>query len=229
MKIGTRSILFGVHQFILHPFFVTWAWRITYSKWPSWKELVAIFLHDVGYLGKPNMDGVEGEQHPRVGAAIASRWLGGDYGDMVLRHSRAMARSIGMGVSKLCLPDKMATLMYPTWLYLSLATMSGEIHEYKERMKMTHLSHEEWLDEVRLMLYRWAHENADSAALARIQARFGARMSQLEVQGGDRRMGRRPHRRGAIGSALVRVARRGMLRVIHGRRSQHPGLSPGAY
>lgn len=26
MRVGTKSILFGAHQFLLHPLFVAWAW-----------------------------------------------------------------------------------------------------------------------------------------------------------------------------------------------------------
>lgn len=57
--VGTRSLLFGVHQFLWHPWTVYRAWRYLYGK-PTWREVVCIFLHDLGYFGKPNMDGEEG-------------------------------------------------------------------------------------------------------------------------------------------------------------------------
>ena len=71
MKMGTRSILFGVHQFIWHPLTVALAWRSLYKRWPQWHEWVAIVLHDIGYLGKPDMDGEEGQTHPVTGAHLA--------------------------------------------------------------------------------------------------------------------------------------------------------------
>lgn len=70
MKIGTRSLLFGVHQFLWHPFTVVLAWRKLYGRWPKWTELVAIALHDVGYWGCPNIDGKEGRRHPVRGAIL---------------------------------------------------------------------------------------------------------------------------------------------------------------
>ncbi|MCK5235828.1 MAG: hypothetical protein KAR06_02490, partial [Deltaproteobacteria bacterium] len=60
--VGTKSLLFGVHQFIWHPITVLIAWCKLYG-WPTWPELVCIIVHDWGYWGKPNMDGPEGEKH----------------------------------------------------------------------------------------------------------------------------------------------------------------------
>jgi hypothetical protein len=70
MKIGTKSILFGAHQFLLHPVFVAWAWIKLYGfPWDP-RVWIAFFVHDLGYWGKPNMDGVEGETHVELGARI---------------------------------------------------------------------------------------------------------------------------------------------------------------
>jgi hypothetical protein len=70
MKIGTRSILYGVHQFLFHPLTVAMAWRRIYGEWPRWHEWVAIFCHDLGYIGCPDMDGEIGQQHPLKGAEL---------------------------------------------------------------------------------------------------------------------------------------------------------------
>lgn len=98
MKIGTKSVLFGAHCFCLHPFFVArgwfrlygWRvaplhanWRLSAEKrerasiafWHPWLW-IAFFVHDIGYIGKPNMDGPEGEEHPWTGASILY-WLQG--------------------------------------------------------------------------------------------------------------------------------------------------------
>lgn len=73
MKIGTRSILFGAHQFLIHPLFVALAWWRLYGfPWDP-RLWVAFLVHDLGYWGKPNMDGPEGEDHPRLGASIMGK------------------------------------------------------------------------------------------------------------------------------------------------------------
>lgn len=70
MKIGTKSLLYGAHCFFIHPVFVAIAW-IKLFGWP-WdpRFWIAFFVHDLGYWGKPDMDGEEGETHPEVGARI---------------------------------------------------------------------------------------------------------------------------------------------------------------
>jgi hypothetical protein len=73
MKIGTKSVLFGAHCFLLHPWFVAAGWWKLYGfPWDP-RLWVAFFVHDLGYIGKPNMDGHEGETHPLFGARILSR------------------------------------------------------------------------------------------------------------------------------------------------------------
>lgn len=74
MKVGTRSVLFGVHCFLIHPWFVAMAWWRLYGFPADPRLWVAFFCHDLGYIGKPNMDGVEGEEHPAMGALIVS-WI----------------------------------------------------------------------------------------------------------------------------------------------------------
>lgn len=86
MKVGTRSVLIGAHCFFLHPLFVALGWWKLYrwapafegDRWPALLDprwwLCAI-LHDVGYLGKAEMDDFEGECHPFAGAFLVSRLL----------------------------------------------------------------------------------------------------------------------------------------------------------
>jgi len=79
LSIGTRSVLYGYHQFLIHPLFVAWGWWKLYGfPWDP-RLWVAFFVHDLGYIGKPNMDGDEGEQHPWVGATIMGELF--DYRD----------------------------------------------------------------------------------------------------------------------------------------------------
>lgn len=70
MKIGTKSVLFGAHCFLVHPWFVAAAWYKLYGfPWDP-RLWVAFFVHDLGYWGKPNMDGPEGETHVEFGALV---------------------------------------------------------------------------------------------------------------------------------------------------------------
>lgn len=68
MKIGTKSILFGVHQFAIHPVILALAWTKLFGMPTDPRLWLAFGLHDIGYIGKPNMDGKEGETHPELGA-----------------------------------------------------------------------------------------------------------------------------------------------------------------
>lgn len=76
LPVGSRSLLFGVHQFLWHPVTVALAWRRLHKKWPSLGECVCIFVHDWGYWGCNDMDGPEGKRHPELGARVAARWVG---------------------------------------------------------------------------------------------------------------------------------------------------------
>jgi len=70
MKVGTKSVLFGAHCFLLHPWFVFAAWWKLYGFPFDPRLWVAFFVHDLGYWGKPNMDGPEGETHVEFGAKV---------------------------------------------------------------------------------------------------------------------------------------------------------------
>lgn len=139
MKIGTKSLLFGVHNFIWHPITIVRAWRKCYRRWPTWWELVAIVCHDWGYWGKPNMDGEEGQRHPEAGAQLVHdvvRYLSGSWHlaeearKLSLFHSTHYAQANESEVSALYLPDKMSVLYDPKWFYLFRGWLSGEVKEY---------------------------------------------------------------------------------------------------
>lgn len=88
MKIGTRSVLYGYHQFLIHPLFVALGWwKLHGFPWDP-RLWVAFLVHDLGYIGKPNMDGNEGEYHPMTGAKIMGALF--DYRDRWL-HRRVLA------------------------------------------------------------------------------------------------------------------------------------------
>jgi len=152
MNVGTKSILFGVHAFWLHPILVAIAWWRLYGfPWQPWLW-VLFFVHDLGYLGTPNMDGEEGETHPWLGANILWElelwwdylklipWRHGamfkpyarsdSWGYVALYHSRFLAKKAGRRPSRLCMADKLVICTEPWWLYLPRALASGEIDEY---------------------------------------------------------------------------------------------------
>jgi hypothetical protein len=205
MRIGTKSVLFGAHQFLIHPCFVAWAWWKLYGwsvveHWSSvrgldpgerspltkpvrtslrdWRLWLAFFVHDLGYLGKPNMDGPEGERHPELGARILFRATGlTPWSHFVLYHSRFYAKQHGAPVSPLCIADKLATPLMPAWLYLPLARATGEIREYMA--KSAHMNEtggkyagfnlslddeRQWHADMCAYMRRWVEEHRDGCA-----------------------------------------------------------------
>jgi len=95
----------------------------------------AFFLHDLGYLSCPNVEGPEGEEHVRLGARIMGVLFGSFWADFTLRHSRYWAKKHGVVVSKLCYADKLAFVLTPGWLYLPMARATGELAEYMAKSR----------------------------------------------------------------------------------------------
>ena len=172
MEIGTKSVLFGVHQFLWHPITVALAWRKLYGT-PTFKILVCIFIHDLGYIGKPNMDGSEGETHPIWGAMWAHKHLdtykiyspegkSQSFYEMCLYHSRTCAKKHNAEPSRLCWADKLCIKYDPWWFYLLRARLSGELFEYhgdaiKSGLLPANSTHKEW--------FMWARERGIRVAL----------------------------------------------------------------
>lgn len=190
MTIGTKSVLFGAHCFFLHPWFVAAAWRRLYGfPWDP-RLWVAFWVHDLGYIGKPNMDGAEGETHPQLGARIMSRlfdrrhvgfghFAWGRWGLFCLCHSRYYAKTLGRQPSRLCIADKLAIALTPAWLYLPMVRATGEIHEYMahakhriignenvsedEKQRLISGSQQAWYSGVQDYCRRWAIAHKDGA------------------------------------------------------------------
>lgn len=172
MKIGTRSLLFGVHQFLWHPLTVGLAWRRVHKKFPNVWEWIAIFCHDLGYWGCNSMDGTDGKDHPFAGARIAkrvARFFGArdstvmHVEQLVLGHSRSFCDSNCYKISDLCAPDKLSILYDPLWFYWLRGTLSGEIQEYhareEERQERKIPSTWAWLNEYRTSVKRKYESN----------------------------------------------------------------------
>jgi hypothetical protein len=151
MKIGTKSLLFGVHQFIWHPITVYIAWVELFGL-PNFKETICIIIHDWGYWGSPNMDGYEGKQHPELGANIANALFGAEYRHLCLYHSRHYARKCKVNPSKLCWADKLSIKYDPGWFYLLRAKLSEELKEYR---KIAHNSGQCSIEHSNKMWFKW--------------------------------------------------------------------------
>lgn len=165
MNVGTKSLLFGVHQFLWHPWTVGRAYRHIHGVWPMFDEWLCILVHDWGYWGCPNMDGEEGRRHPERGALIAGilvyfwyrlRFIWWNrptanskhriammYADeafnKTIAHSSHYARMRGLKPSALYLPDKASILFEPCWWYLLRAKLSGEVYEYIDNSPLAKL------------------------------------------------------------------------------------------
>jgi len=134
VKIGTKSILFGTHQFAIHPWFVAAAWRLYGFPWDP-RLWVAFVIHDLGYVGKPNMDGPEGETHPEWAARLMGRLFGREWHHLCLLHSRFYAKRLAQPFSRLCVADKLAIALTPSWLYIPMVRLTREIDEYRQGLR----------------------------------------------------------------------------------------------
>ena len=151
MTVGTKSLLFGIHQFALHPLLLALAWRRLYG-W-TWHPIIwfCFIVHDWGYWGKKDMDGpTEGQTHPELGAKIVRFLFGDKWGDFCLYHSRFYAQANDKKHSQLCVVDKLAFCLYPPKLYCFLANLTGEMKLYKsfsqdcKEMNVKEMSDLEW-------------------------------------------------------------------------------------
>ena len=146
MKTGTKSVLFGVHCFLIHPWFVALGWWKLYG-FPFDPHLwVAFFVHDLGYFGCEHMDDAKGEKHVEFGARLMARWFDreqtstlwveltdeitqgiplGYWGELCLFHSRFYAKKYSHLPSRLCYADKLVPSLEPWWFYLPRAWASA--------------------------------------------------------------------------------------------------------
>lgn len=177
MQVGTRSVLYGAHCWCVHPLFVAWAWWSLYGfPWDP-RLWVAFFVHDLGYLGKPNMDGPEGELHPTFGANIMGLLFGPQWESFTLLHSRYFAKKLNQQPSRLCIADKLALAITPAWLYLPMARWTGEIQEYMAQAKFRIIGNKNvneaekalllacdekaWFSGVQAYMVRWVEAHKD--------------------------------------------------------------------
>ena len=180
MTVGTKSVLCGAHCFLLHPLLVAWGWtRLFGFPWDPrlWASFV---LHDLGYVGRADMDGPSGEEHVVLGAKIMGALFGAPWEDQCLRHSRYWSRRMDLPISRLCLADKLAFALAPAWLYLPMARWTGELDEYMMRSRerqagdsaftaeearlIRSANSEEWLRGLQSYTLRWVDRHRDQWA-----------------------------------------------------------------
>lgn len=147
MKRGTKSLIGGAHSLLVHPLAVALAWgRLFGFPWDP-RIWCACFLHDVGYIGRDEMDGPSGEDHVVLGARIMGWLFGPKWARECYCHSRCWSRRMGLPVSRLCLADKLAFAIMPAWLYIPMARWTGELAEYMERSRERQAGDRNFTDE----------------------------------------------------------------------------------
>lgn len=143
--------------------------RIYASIWDP-RLWVAFLIHDLGYVGKPNMDGEEGETHPEWAAKKMTQWFGTPWGDLCRYHSRFYAKLHNRPVSALCYADKLAICMEPWWYYLPRVIATGEIQEYMRMAQRKEASkgytpalqsRKAWYLGIQEYMTRWIEEHKD--------------------------------------------------------------------
>ena len=88
--------------------------------------------------------------------------------DFCLYHSRFYAKRDGKLFSRLCVADKLAIVLTPSWLYLPLARASGELQEAMgltttryAAMNLPSDDPREWHRNVKTYLRKWVEENKE--------------------------------------------------------------------
>ncbi len=137
MTRGTNSLLFGAHQIFVHPLIVAYCWWKLYGFPYDPRLWLCFIVHDWGYFGMPNMDGVYGKWHPGFGGAIVGSIFGQRWGTFCILHSRYIANFLMMPPSKLCYADKLAIRYTPKWMY-----RKSELDEYLNNSP--HDNYEDW-------------------------------------------------------------------------------------
>lgn len=123
MKQGTVSVLVGCHSPV-HSYYVWKAWRKLYDRFPSFRETVCIFLHDVGHWGKDYLDDFERKkQHWELGARITGRLFGQWGYDFCAGHCEYS----GVARSPLYKADKYSWTLCPYWWLMTHRTFEPKL------------------------------------------------------------------------------------------------------
>ncbi len=213
MRVGTKSLLFGVHQVFIHPLWVALAWWKLYGFPFDPRLWVAFIVHDWGYWGCPEMDGPKGDLHPYVGAQIIHKLFDGyiyyaciewscdfaaerkhDWFNFCLYHSRFLAKQQNAQPSRLCMADKLSLGLEPWWLYLPRAWVSGELKEYMKsaqpdgkhgHMNLERVTARQWYHSVQVYLRCYVAEHKDGKIDTVTQANSMSQSAEYRYKGGS--------------------------------------------
>lgn len=163
MKTGTKSLLMGAHQLIIHPILVCRAWHKLYGHL-DFKTFLCIMVHDWGYWGCKDMDGQDGMFHPYRGACAIQK-LGDEYIELCLYHSRDFAGMFNHEPSKLCWADKYSFCFEVPWFYILRTKLTGELYEYRAKAAINNLvprdaTDMEWFQQLSAYLEQLSWEKA---------------------------------------------------------------------
>lgn len=114
MKEGTKSLLIGCHQFLIHPIFVIMAWHFKYKKWPAFWQVICIFLHDIGHWGTDYLTNYQEKvDHWQLGAKWGWKLFGPKGFKFIAGHYPEYSHFLE---SELALPDRYSQALYPLWM-----------------------------------------------------------------------------------------------------------------
>ncbi len=149
MTQGTKSFLFGCHQFLLHPYFILKAWKFWYGKYPNWREIVCIFIHDIGIIGLDYLEKGRKDGHWNKGALLVKRLFGRKYFNFCAGHTdewhflgSELLKDKTASRSKLFIPDKISYLFCPLWWLKWCTYLEGFL-------KRAGVSHLQWREMVK--------------------------------------------------------------------------------
>ena len=122
MRVGTKSLLFGGHQFIIHPIILFFCYWKLYGFPFDPRLWLCFIVHDWGYFGCKDMDGEDGKYHPIFGASIVRIFCGKIWRILCVTHSRKFVEILNKvsnvhNISKIGVADKLAIVYTPLWMY----------------------------------------------------------------------------------------------------------------
>jgi len=124
---GTISILFGCHS-IVHSISILIRWYQIYGKWPEFWEIVCIFLHDIGHIGRDYLSKeIEKDNHWKLGARIACSLFGPRGMIFIAAHYP----KVGFDKNKLFYADVRSYEIVPRWWVVSNAIFEPKLKKGK--------------------------------------------------------------------------------------------------
>lgn len=114
MTEGTKSVLFGCHS-LIHSFMVLKSWVFLYKNFPTFWQIMCIFIHDIGYIGTNYLTERSNNNHAELGAKIGKIFFGEKAWLFLIGHSRSASKKYKIPLSKLEAPDDYSWIIAPKW------------------------------------------------------------------------------------------------------------------